>query len=134
MTTHSTILPGPLSNLVRQFNKRVYNPAMRVFAGRFVYAVVQHMGRKSGKLYSTPVVAHHIEDGFIIPLPYSDLTDWCQNVLTAGRATLRWHNDVFEVTAPEIVDASVALPQFPLPLRLTFKTLRIRQFLRLKIV
>ena len=78
---------------VRFFNRRFLNPLMLRFAGRegSYDAIVQHVGRTSGKSYRTPVVATPIKDGFVIPLPYGTNVDWLRNIQAAGGATLHWN-------------------------------------------
>ncbi len=61
---------GTLLEWVRRFNKAIFNRLILTFAGRHVYAVVHHVGRRSGHAYTTPVVAVPIADGFIIPLTF----------------------------------------------------------------
>jgi deazaflavin-dependent oxidoreductase (nitroreductase family) len=67
-------------------------------------AVVEHVGRTSGRRYDTPVVAAPTDDGFVIALPYGPNTDWLKNVLTAGRATIRFQGASHDVEHPELVD------------------------------
>ena len=45
--------------LIRQFNKHILNPgALWIVARRrMYYGVMHHVGRRSGRMYSTPVVA-----------------------------------------------------------------------------
>jgi hypothetical protein len=46
---------------------------------------------RSGKDYATPVVADHVGDGIILPLPYGTGVDWLSSVLAAGRGYhCRW--------------------------------------------
>jgi hypothetical protein len=97
---------------VRQFNKRILNPAVLNFAGRRYryYAVVRHIGRRSGYVYSTPVVAIPIVNGFVVSLPYGDEVDWCRNVLATGRCTIQWNGYGYVVGEPELIDATATLP------------------------
>ena len=44
---------------------------------------------------------------------YGTQVDWLRNVLTAGRASLTTRGETFELTAPEIIDATEALPLLP---------------------
>ena len=67
-------------------------------------AVVEHVGRTSGRRYDTPVVAAPTGDGFVIALPYGPNTDWLKNVLAAGRATIRFEGASHDVDHPELVD------------------------------
>lgn len=69
---------------LRRFNRKVTNPLMMIFAGRRVYTVVNHVGRRSKKLYHTPVLGQPAGENFFIPLPYGADTDWCLNVLAGG--------------------------------------------------
>ncbi len=77
--------------------------------GGIAWAVLHHTGRRSGKEYTTPVVAITIPDGFILPLPYGTDVDWLRNLLAAGRATIRNAGVLYEVSRPEITDADTAL-------------------------
>ena len=57
---------------VRTINRRALNPAMLRLAGRphWYAARLEHVGRRSGRGYATPVVALPVRDGFAIPLVY----------------------------------------------------------------
>lgn len=98
---------------IRYFNKYVTNPIMKTFAGRKVYSVVHHVGRKSGREYQTPVLAMPKEDCFVIPLPYGADTDWCQNVIAAQGCRIEWQSETYGVDSPEIIQPEEALPFFP---------------------
>jgi deazaflavin-dependent oxidoreductase (nitroreductase family) len=122
---------GTLLELVRQFNKAIFNRLILTFAGRHVYAVVHHVGRRSGHAYTTPVVAVPIADGFIIALTFGADTDWCRNVLAAGQCTLHWHGLSSTVCRPEVVEVATVrslVPSWGWPL---VRLLRVRQFLKL---
>ena len=61
-----------LLETVRRFNKRTLNLLMLLLAGRrHRYAVrLDHVGRRSGPTYATPVVARPVFGGFAIPQAY----------------------------------------------------------------
>jgi deazaflavin-dependent oxidoreductase (nitroreductase family) len=124
--------PRPLLRAVRISNKYLLNPLMGALAGRKNgYAVaIRHTGRRSGKQYSTPVGAERVQDGFIIPLGYGTQVDWLQNVLSAGRATVSANGETYEVTEPEVIDATTALPMLSPKRRRTFGRLGIGQYLK----
>ena len=90
----------------RLINKHYINPLMLKFAGRRYspQAIVYHKGRKSGHLYSTPIVVEPITDGFIIPLPYGTDVDWCRNILAAGQCTIQWHGNNYTAVEPLLVN------------------------------
>lgn len=66
-------------------------------------AVVEHVGRTSGRTYETPVVAAETDSGFAIALPYGENTDWLKNVIAAGSARLRHDGAVHQLDRPEVV-------------------------------
>ena len=79
--------PAPFRTLIRTSNKYLLNPLMLQLAGRrhWYASVIEHTGRRSGKRYSTPIVADQVGEDILIPLPYGTQVDWVRNVLTAGR-------------------------------------------------
>lgn len=126
------LAPQWIPDRIRQFNKRILNPAVLTFAGRRMYAVVRHVGRRSGQMYATPVVAEPTEDGFIIPLPYGSDVDWCRNVLAASRCTIKRNGLMYSGYEPAIVDQGAALRAFSGLMQLTFRLLGVREFLRVR--
>ena len=99
---------------IRQFNKRILNPFTLSFSGRphSPYAIVRHVGRRSGRAYDTPVVAALAGDSFIIPLPYGEHVDWCRNVSAAGGCTVVWQGKAYRAGEPEVIDEAAGLPAF----------------------
>ena len=77
-------MPEKRHDGLRKFNRTIFNPIIKLFAGRFLYSLVRHTGRRSGKEYATPVVAVRKENAIFIPLPYGANTDWLLNVQAKG--------------------------------------------------
>jgi deazaflavin-dependent oxidoreductase (nitroreductase family) len=101
---------GAPRRLAIAFNKRVLNPGMLWLGSRCrtSYAAVRHVGRRSGRTYTTPVVAKLVgDDTVVIPLPYGPETDWCRNVLAAGGGTMTLQKRAYRLSAPEVIDAAV---------------------------
>ena len=124
--------PRQFRTLIRLSNKYLLNPVMLRPAGsRYWYAsVVHHVGRRSGKAYSTPVVADRVGDTIVVPLPYGTQVDWVRNVLTAGTARVTSKGQTYQVGSPELIDATEALPMLPRDRRRTFARTGIKHFLR----
>ncbi len=97
-----------------------------------IWGVIRHRGRRSGKLYSTPIALRPTADGFVLPLPWGRGTDWCRNVRAAGGGVVVWRGSEYEVTRPEVVDVAVALPAFNAVLRPIVRLIRIKKFLRVR--
>jgi deazaflavin-dependent oxidoreductase (nitroreductase family) len=91
------------------------NPILRPLAGTRwfrLWGVVHHTGRKSGTPYATPVVVRRTSDGFVIPMPFGERTNWANNVVAAGGASIRWAGRTYRVADPRIVDAAEGMAAF----------------------
>lgn len=75
-------------------------------------SVVRHVGRRSGRTYETPVIAVQHEDSFLIALPYGMRTDWLQNVLDKGSATIVANGQKYEVDRPAVIPMAEATGYF----------------------
>jgi deazaflavin-dependent oxidoreductase (nitroreductase family) len=113
-----------------QINKRVFNP--RALRGER-WQVVGHVGRSSGKAYRTPVEAMRVDDGFIVTLVYGSRSDWVQNVLAAGGATIESDGATVPVVEPEVITAEQAFELLPAGTKRPPKLLKIDEFLRLRL-
>lgn len=94
---------------------RLTSPVTLPLAGKRwnpIFAVVEHRGRKTGRVYRTPVAARRSADGFTIALAFGAQVDWYRNLVAAGGGTIHWRGDVYPVTAPERVDAASVLTTF----------------------
>jgi deazaflavin-dependent oxidoreductase (nitroreductase family) len=97
-----------------------------------LWAVVRHRGRRSGKWYATPIAIRPTDDGFVLPLPWGEGTDWCRNLRAAGGGVIVWGGTEYEVTSPEIIDVSDALPAFSKVMRPIVRLTGIKKFLRVR--
>jgi deazaflavin-dependent oxidoreductase (nitroreductase family) len=75
----------PIPKRVGRWNRvganRLTRPILRHLPG---FGVVEHRGRRSGRVFHTPVNLFPVEGGFVIALTYGPDTDWVKNVLAAG--------------------------------------------------
>lgn len=120
--------------VVRDFSRRVVNPRMMATAGTpGAYAsLIHHVGRTSGRAYSTPVVAVPTGDGFAIALPYGTTSNWVRNVLASGSATLVHEGATHEVGRPELVPLASMDEYFPEKERRSHARFKVDQCLRLR--
>lgn len=127
--------PAPFRGLIRTSNKYVLNPVMLRLAGKphWYASVVRHTGRRSGREFSTPVVIETVGDHLVVPLPYGTDADWVRNVMATGGATVVHKGQTLTVEAPEIIDATRALPLLPTNRRRTFQGAGISHYLRARI-
>lgn len=89
---------------IARFNKYVTNPIQRRWAPHLRYmAVIEHVGRKSGKPYRTPVMAFVGGGEIRVVLNYGTESDWLRNVQAAGSARVVHRGQRYRLTDPRIV-------------------------------
>ena len=92
-----------------------------------LWGIVRHTGRSSGKTYATPVVVRPTPDGFLIPLPFGDATQWAKN-LYAGGGSIRFAGREYPVDEPQIFDLETVSAHLPLPIRFISRRLGLRHW------
>lgn len=124
-------MPAPRS--VARFNKRVTNRVTSKVAGYLPgFAIVSHVGRKSGRVYRTPVNAFATENGYIIALTYGAESDWVKNVLTAGSCALQTRGRHVRLVDPRLV-TDPRMAWAPPPVRFVLNRIHAPQYLRLSV-
>ena len=133
MTTQSTTLNAGQPRFSRPIRRLAgpIAPVARLVAGRRwfpFYAILRHTGRTSGTAYATPVVALRTPDGFMIPLPFGDATQWAKNLAAANGGGLRFGSLEYRIVEPRVVDRDVAAAHLPAVLRIVAGRLGIRNY------
>ena len=132
----------PLSGmLLMRFRKRwlakinlaVTNRITSRFAGWLpLFGIVTHVGRKSGKVYRTPINAFRVPNGFAIALTYGPQAEWVKNVLAAEGCELETRGVRYRLASPNIVHDPTR-KQFPFPVRVILKLVGANDFIQLSI-
>ena len=119
---------------VRYFNKRFLNRLTSKIAQASwgPFAVIYHAGRRSGKLYETPIWVFPKVGGFVIALTYGPQVDWYRNVSTAGRCRILWHRHEYTIEKIESMEAKAALPFFPRFIRMGLRLMGVGHFVQMK--
>jgi deazaflavin-dependent oxidoreductase (nitroreductase family) len=66
------------------------------------WAVVIHRGRKSGRMFRTPLWAFRRNGGYVIALTYGPGADWVRNVLAEGGCELETRRRHYQLGAPRL--------------------------------
>lgn len=116
---------------VAVFNLAVTNRITSRFAGRLPgFGIVTHVGRKSGKLYRTPVNVFRTPEGFLIALTYGRESEWVRNVIAAGGCKLETRGVQYQLSSPTIVH-DPSRRQFPIPVRIVLRLIGANDFMQL---
>jgi deazaflavin-dependent oxidoreductase (nitroreductase family) len=98
------------------------------------WAVVIHRGRKSGRIFRTPLWAFRRGNGFVIALTYGPNTDWLRNVLAAGGCQILSRRRHYEVGNPEVYCDEIA-SDMPAFIRFILRNvLKAPDFLRVEVI
>jgi deazaflavin-dependent oxidoreductase (nitroreductase family) len=123
-----------LPRALARFNRYVTNPIQRRWAGRLPgYGIIEHVGRKSGRTYRTPVSAFRASPtaadagaaGFVVLIGYGVQSDWVRNLLAAGGGHLVHRRARYVLTAPRIVTGTQGRSALPPALRLLSRLARV---------
>jgi len=119
-----------------RFMNEVIDPILdrRAISGSGWVAVgtLEHVGRRSGRRYLTPVHPEPTTDGFRIIVSLGLRSEWAQNVMAAGHCRLQLHDKVYELDEPALL-LPRAMAELPAATRwvcglLGFLYLRLHRF------
>jgi deazaflavin-dependent oxidoreductase (nitroreductase family) len=120
----------PLPRGLARFNRRFTNRLLgRIPARISPFVIVEHVGRRSGTIYRTPVVVFRHPAGRLLALTYGSQADWVRNVLAADGAMLHRGGVVEAVSGPLIVGRPEAFPHLSVLVRLFLRLLHTTEFL-----
>jgi deazaflavin-dependent oxidoreductase (nitroreductase family) len=127
------VVPRTRIRSMRPFTAHVINPVTRRFAGWLPgFAILSHVGRVSGRTYTTPINVFKRGDRYLFALTYGSDVDWVKNVMAAGGCDMRTRGRRVKLVAPElIVDPQLRLMPWPLA-ALLGRFNRVTQILRMR--
>jgi deazaflavin-dependent oxidoreductase (nitroreductase family) len=109
------------------------NRVTSLFAGWLPgFGILTHVGRKSGKVYRTPVNVFRTPSGFIVALTYSSQSEWVKNVLAAGGCELKTRGKKYQLSAPKVV-RDPTRRRFPTPVRVVLRIVGAHEYMELAI-
>ena len=118
---------------LRTFVKHFINPILRNAArtSHGPFALLRHVGRRSGKRYETPIMVWRVKDGFVIVLTYGPQTDWLRNLQSTDHGSLRWHKREYVFRTPEFIDAKSGLQALPPLIKFVLSLRGVHEFVKL---
>jgi len=120
---------------IRRINKHFTNKVLIHISGKKFghFAILSHVGRKSGKLYRIPIIAEPIENGFVIALTYGVKVDWYKNVSAYGGCSLTWKKKEYTLINPAFIKKEIGVTAFPKVFRSVLRKKDIQYYLKLDI-
>jgi hypothetical protein len=99
----------PAPEWIRSFVARTFNPAVvrlgLVGGRRSPWAYLEHVGRRSGTRYRTPVLPVIARSHAFVPLPYGEEVNWARNTRAAGTCRLGRRGLVYDLDEPAVIAA-----------------------------
>ena len=122
----------PIPAAIARFNRVVTNRITGPFAGHLPgFAVVHHVGRRSGRAYATPINIFRRGDEYVAALTYGPKRDWVRNVQATAGCELDTGGRHVRVCEPRIVhDPTGQL--MPIGVRQLLRLLDVQDFLILR--
>ncbi|NNM44961.1 nitroreductase family deazaflavin-dependent oxidoreductase [Knoellia koreensis] len=103
----------PIPQAVTRFNKAVGNKVLIHLAGHGPFVELEHVGRKSGKVYRIPLNAFRSGDTVTLALTYGPKVDWYRNVVAAGGCRMRMGREILTLGAPRTVTPEQGMARMP---------------------
>jgi deazaflavin-dependent oxidoreductase (nitroreductase family) len=100
--------PRALSRLTRPFDDVALH-----FAGHAAFADLEHVGRRSGVVYHTPVRAFRRGDKVVVGLNFGRGSAWLKNIQAAGRCRMRLSGRQLELRDPQLVPVREGVTGMP---------------------
>lgn len=124
----------PLPHAVARFNKVATNKVLVHLAGHGPFVELEHVGRRSGRVYRVPLNAFRTGDTVTFALTYGPRVDWLRNVRAAGGCRLRMRGDVLALGAPVDLAPEVGLARMPAPARVVLRLARVDHFVEMPVL
>jgi deazaflavin-dependent oxidoreductase (nitroreductase family) len=123
----------PIPRVMARFNLVVTNPILRHVAWWAPgFAMVTHVGRRSGTVRHTPVNIFEHGAGYAIALTYGRESEWVKNVEAAGGCVIETRGRHVRLAHPTLVHDPLRR-MVPWPVRLVLRLMGVTDFLMLDV-
>ena len=97
------------------------------------FAILRHVGRRSGKTFETPIMVAPLGEDFVLALTYGPKVDWYRNLQANGKGTLIWHGKTYTIEKLEPLDRKTGLSAHHRHERVILRILNVKNFVRVKV-
>jgi deazaflavin-dependent oxidoreductase (nitroreductase family) len=129
-------VPGFVDRIVRPLTHLLNPLILRVAGGWWfpMFSLLHHRGRRSGRIYATPVTAFPRRGWFWFGLAFGQESGWARNVVAAGDADLRYRGTDFHLVEAAVVDIADVKSDVPPAVRYGSALMGVKKTLRMRIV
>jgi deazaflavin-dependent oxidoreductase (nitroreductase family) len=122
-------------NRMRYVAKHVINRLTSHNAGsaKSPFAMLRHVGRRSGKTFETPIMVSPLGEDFVLALTYGTKTDWYRNLQANGKGTLIWHGKTYTIEKLEPLDRNTGLSAHHWYEQIILRIMNVENFVRVKV-
>lgn len=108
---------------------RTINPlALRAARAGVGFALLRHRGRKTGRVYETPLILAPVGEGFVAELTYGTDVAWYRNVVAAGGCEVLYKRSEYAIDGVDDYPAELGPRAFGFPGSVILKVLRRREY------
>ena len=124
----------PITKRMTRVNRRVINPWMRRLAGHGSMVDLEHVGRRSGTVRHTPLLAFRHGGTVTIALTYGPDVEWLKNLRAAGGGRMLMRDEILRLGPPRDLLPDEGYARIPQPQRLVLRwPVRCRHYVELPI-
>lgn len=125
----------PLPHQLVEFNRRYLNAVTLKLVGFGSLVDLEHVGRTSGTVRHTPLMAFRHGDVVTVALTYGSQVQWLRNVEAAGHCRMTVRHSLLDLGAPRRVAPQIALPHVAQPQRALLRwPIRCTEFVELPVL
>ncbi len=110
--------------------KNTLNPVTSRLAhsGHGPFSLIRHVGRKTGRVYETPLILARRGNDFVAELTYGPDVAWYRNVVAAGHCTVVHGGTEYAIDRIEPLDTAAGLHAFGYPAEFVLRLMRRTHF------
>lgn len=125
----------PIARSVGRVVRRTVNPVMLRLAGFGSMVDLEHVGRRSGTVRHTPLMAFRQGGTVTVALTYGRQVEWLRNIRAAGRSRMRMGDAILTLGPPRLLGPAEGLTRISQPQRTLLRwPIRCRDFVELPVV
>ncbi len=123
----------PLPRAVTTFNRDVLNKAMVHLAGHGWFVELEHVGRRSGRVFRVPIMAFDGGDHVTVALTYGPGVDWLANLRAAHSGRMHLRGELLTLGTPTFLEEAEGLRRMPQPPRAMLPVLGCHEYVEIPV-